>query len=76
MSWRRPWLRSRERLEAFKVIVMVLFAVRHRLVLVLPPRWGQGSRRMMPPPPVLLLPRLWLRTVVLAVLFVKLVLTL
>ena len=56
------------------VIVMVLFAVRHRLVLALPPRWGQGSRRTMPPPPVLL-PRLWLRIAVLAMLFVKLVLT-
>ena len=57
------------------VIVMVLFAVRHRLVLALPLRWGQGSRRTMPPPPVLLLPRLWLRIAVLAMLFVKLVLT-
>ena len=48
------------------VIVMVLFAVRHRRAL----------RRMMPPPPVLLLPRLGLRTAVLAVLFMNLVLTL
>jgi len=70
------WLRNLERLESSMVVVMVLFAVRHRYLLVLPPRWGQGARRMMPLPPVLLLPRRWLRTVVLAVLFMDLALTL
>ena len=58
------------------IIVMVLHAVRHRFLQVLPPRCGLGSRRAMPPPLALLLPRLWPRNMVLAVLFMTIAFTL
>lgn len=72
----RPRRRNLELLVPFRVIVMVLYAGRHRSLQVLPPQWGQGSRRAGPPPPALLLPRRRLRTVVLAMLFMIIGLTL
>ena len=70
----RPRLRTLELLVSFMLIIMMAF---HTVFLpVLPPRCGLGSRRAMPPPLALLLPRLWPRNMVLAVLFMTIVLTL
>ena len=73
----RPRFRTLELLVSFMLIIVMAFhTARHRFLPVLPPRCGLGSRRAMPPPLALLLPRLWPRNVVLAVLFMTIVFTL